>query len=92
MRKLGPLTKGQLGWRKRLVEILILETMDSATEPLTGWDVYMLIHYKLPHGRYSSGIVICEIMKSLSQEGYLRKVGLDGGRYTLIREDTPESV
>jgi len=51
-----------------------------------------LIHHKLPHGRYSSGIVICEIMKSLSQEGYLRKVGLDGGRYTLIREDTPESV
>ena len=85
MKKLEPLTKGKAGWKKRLVEILILETMGRATTPHTGWVIYQKIKHKIQYGSYSNGDAICEIMGSLSQKGYLEKVESDyDGDYRYI--------
>ena len=89
--KLEPIEKGKSGWKKRLVEILILETMSRTTLPNTGWCVWQKIKSEIKHKSYSDGKIICEIMKSLSERGYLEISGSEscsdcGYYYNLVKK------
>ena len=68
---LQPIEKGQRGWKVRRLDMLIMETMDRATQPNTGWDIYQ----KIKRDISVDGDYICLRMKALSDRGYLQMVG-----------------
>ena len=70
---LEEIEKGKHGWKVRRLEILIMESMQRATKPNTGWDVYQKLKRKVS----TSGDEVCTRMKSLSDRALLRIVGND---------------
>lgn len=73
MSELLPLEKGQKGWKVRRLEIEIMEAMERATQPNTGWDVYQKIKRKVS----ADGEEICLRMVGLADRGYLEITGSD---------------
>jgi len=81
--KLNKIDKGKQGWKLRRLEISIIEIMERATQPNTGWDVFQ----KMKKHSYSyTGDEICKRMFSLSERGYLKITGIDNdcGYFYLI--------
>lgn len=70
---LEPIEKGQPGWKKRRLQITILEVVSRSTTPQTGWDIYQKLRKKK---NYSvDGNDLCIKMNSLCEMGYLKRVG-----------------
>lgn len=67
------LPKGVMGWKVRRLEILIIETMQKATQPNTCWNIYQKIKRKDP----AHGEEIGLRMQSLARRDRLEIIGHD---------------
>lgn len=67
------LPKGVMGWKVRKLEILIMETMQRATQPNTCWDIYQKINRK----DSAQGEEIGLRMQSLARRERLEIIGHD---------------
>lgn len=82
MRLPPEIPKGKPYWKKRKNELLIMQCMERATKPKTGWDIFQ----KLRKFSNMSGNEICLLMYGLVDGGHLRIAGCDddcGYRYEL---------
>ena len=81
--ELPAIDRGLPGWKKRRKERLIMDAMQRATTPQTGWDIYQKVNPTL--GSWS-GDECYELMMGLTDMGLLKVVGNDDGcgwQYTL---------
>lgn len=67
--------KGDLGWRRRKAEILVINIMGNSAKPQTVWT----IRTKLRHNDNLdiAGKQLFDIMDSLYKRGYINHVGFD---------------
>ena len=70
---LAEIQKGEKGWKVRRLEILIMETIQRASQPNTCWDIYQKIHRKLSCSPEDVG----HRMLGLVDKGYLVTKGSD---------------
>ena len=73
MIELQPIPKGTKGWKVRRLEIEIMATMQRATQPNTGWDIWQKLKRKIT----TDGDEVCLRMKGLSDRGHLKITGND---------------
>jgi len=78
---LEEIPKGEKGWKNRRLDIQMLDVMQRATTPQTGWHISQKL-------RKADGYHICERMYYLYTQEYLKLVGHDSdgdSEYELIK-------
>jgi len=85
MSLLDEIPKGEKGWKLRRLDIQIMEIMQKATIPQTGWHIFQKLR-KID--KSADGSLICERMYYLHTQEFLKVVGTDpdcGYEYELIK-------
>jgi hypothetical protein len=78
--ELEPIPRGEIGWKMRRVEILVMESMQRATTLQSGWHIWQKIQHKTGVGGFC-GDDICTLMHNLEKRGLLEIRGCDDGDF-----------
>ena len=68
-----PIEVGLQGWKKRDIEIRVIQMVRRSTTPQSGWTIYQKLAKK--NIRLYSGKEICIMMYDLYKRGYIEHAG-----------------